>query len=157
MKIRKGLETDLQQLYELDQLCFPPMIAYPFHYFQQLFDLNAAIFVLEDDSSWLIEKSKIIQGFIIGYEYDYDEINITTLDIHPSIRRQGWGKKLLETLEDASREEYEYCSLQVDVSNAAAIELYKQCNYAIQRMIKNYYGAGKHAYEMFKLLNPENE
>ena len=57
---------------------------------------------------------------------------ITEVAVHPSARRQGIGAKLLDAIDAvAHQKEIETLYLHVDVSNEAAIALYKKCGYRL--------------------------
>ncbi len=69
-----------------------------------------------------------------------EEAHITLLGIHPDYRRQGLGQLLLFTLlEDAIARQLEWATLEVNVNNAAAIELYQKFGFQVAGKRKGYY------------------
>ena len=69
-----------------------------------------------------------------------DEAHITLLGIHPDYRRQGLGQLLLFTLlEDAIARKLEWATLEVNVNNTAAIELYQKFGFQVAGKRKGYY------------------
>jgi [ribosomal protein S18]-alanine N-acetyltransferase len=69
-----------------------------------------------------------------------DEAHITLLLIHPDYRRQGLGQMLLiELLSSAWRRELKWATLEVRVSNQAAIALYQQFGFETAGRRKRYY------------------
>jgi [ribosomal protein S18]-alanine N-acetyltransferase len=144
MKIRHAWQNDLQEIVEIELLCFPAETAFPPGMFSYLIR-HACTIVASSDEGW-------IEGFIIGYASGKTGF-IYTLDVHPNQRRKGTGKKLLEALE---RELYSCgarkCRLEAAVENPAALELYCKAGYKEAALIENYYGRGKNAVRMIKEL-----
>jgi [ribosomal protein S18]-alanine N-acetyltransferase len=69
-----------------------------------------------------------------------DEAHITLLGIHPDFRRQGLGELLLfRLLEDAIARQLEWATLEVNVNNFAAINLYKKYSFQAVGTRKGYY------------------
>ena len=69
-----------------------------------------------------------------------DEAHITLLGIHPDYRRQGLGQLLLFTLlEDAIARQLEWATLEVNVNNVPAIELYQKFGFQVAGKRKGYY------------------
>jgi N-terminal acetyltransferase B complex catalytic subunit len=80
--------------------------------------------------------------------------HISAISVSPEFRRLGVGKLLLDKFEKVS-EEAHFCwfaDLFVRVSNAVAIEMYKQRGYEIYRTIRGYYSGTEDAYDMRKPL-----
>jgi len=146
MKIRPAWQKDLQEIVEIELLCFPAETAFPPGMFRYLIRHACTIVASSDEDEGGIE------GFIIGYASGKTGF-IYTLDVHPSQRRKGIGKKLLEALE---RELYACGArkfrLEAAVENPAALELYRKAGYKEAALIENYYGRGKNAIRMIKEL-----
>jgi ribosomal-protein-alanine N-acetyltransferase len=69
-----------------------------------------------------------------------DEAHITLLLVHPDYRRQGLGQMLLiELMSSAWRRELKWATLEVRVSNQAAIALYQQFGFETAGQRKRYY------------------
>ena len=83
-----------------------------------------------------------------------DYIDIINIAIHNDFKRMGIASELLNSVEEFARNiEVEKISLEVNVNNEAAINLYKKFGYKEVRLIKNYYDRLKEdAYLMQKEL-----
>jgi ribosomal-protein-alanine N-acetyltransferase len=69
-----------------------------------------------------------------------DEAHITLLAIAPEYRRQGLGELLLLTLlKDAIARKLEWATLEVNVNNFGAINLYKKYGFQVAGTRKGYY------------------
>ena len=90
-------------------------------------------------------NSKEINNCMIGIGCLWsivEEAHITLLGIHPARRRQGLGQLLLVTLlEDAIARNLERATLEVNVNNISAINLYKKFGFEIAGTRQGYYQA----------------
>ncbi|PSB06712.1 ribosomal-protein-alanine N-acetyltransferase, partial [filamentous cyanobacterium CCP2] len=69
-----------------------------------------------------------------------DEAHITLLGVHPEYRHQGLGQFMLYALlQAAHKRELKWATLEVRVSNQAAIDLYKKFNFQEVGIRKRYY------------------
>ena len=69
-----------------------------------------------------------------------DEGQITNVAVHPDARRQGLGKAVVEALiEEAHTRGLEQISLEVRVSNQAAITLYEHTGFGVAGRRKSFY------------------
>ena len=76
-----------------------------------------------------------------------------TLDVRQTHRRKGYATQLLNHAEDIlSRYGVETYDLQVDTSNRAAINFYKQRGFRTVRTLRHYYANGNDAFLMMKEL-----
>jgi ribosomal protein S18 acetylase RimI-like enzyme len=92
-------------------------------------------------------------GFIIGYPSGRTGI-IYTLDVHPSCRRQGIGRALIQSIEEKLRSSgARTCRLEAASANPAALCLYKGEGYKEGELIRDYYGNGCHAVRCWKDLD----
>ncbi len=118
--IRPMTLDDLPQVLDIDRLSFP--IPWPERSYR--FELS------ENPSSTLLvatrhEAGQTYLAGYIGYWLIVDEAHISTLAVHPRFRRQGIGSGLLEAaLERAALKGADFATLEVRVSNQAAIDLY---------------------------------
>lgn len=90
-----------------------------------------------------IFKVAIDQGNVVGYGGVWlviDEAHILTLTVRESYRRQGLGRALISNLLKEAHERGMVCAtLEVRVSNKAAIALYQSLGFVIEAVRKRYY------------------
>lgn len=83
----------------------------------------------------LINKDNRLVGSIIG-AYDGRTLSVHRLAVHPRIQRKGYGKKLLNALEDlAKKHKIRKISLQVHFANKQVIEFYKKQGYVQDKVV----------------------
>ena len=76
----------------------------------------------------------------VGAMLALDEGQITNVAVHPDFRRRGLGAKLLEELDEVARARgLVQISLEVRVSNEAAIALYERSGYAVAGTRRGFY------------------
>lgn len=136
IRIRPATREDLDALYELDQRCFRPGIAYSrveLRYF--LFHLRSVSIVAEDGETiagFAIVEFKLQQGRHIGH--------IVTIDVAPEQRRHGIGRLLMKAMLLACREaNAESLRLEVAGDNDAALAFYKSLGFAETGRIPGFY------------------
>jgi len=84
------------------------------------------------------EKNEIL-GYI-GTWHIVDEAHITTIAVHPDVRRQHIADALIvKSLEDCYNEFIKYITLEVRVSNIPAIKLYEKYGFKSLGTRKGYY------------------
>lgn len=117
---------------ELESLCFSePWSAHALELL--LSDTQAVGFVCEQDGTVAAYGGMLITPF---------DGQITNVAVHPNARRQGLGTAiLLSLLEEAARRNLESVSLEVRVSNTAAIALYERFGFAVAGKRKDFYRA----------------
>jgi len=80
---------------------------------------------------------------------------VLSVAVHPSRRRKGIGRKLMEAAERVARERGATVSrLEVGTTNAPAIALYRELGYRSEGLLPGYYSWGEDAYSMRKPLKP---
>lgn len=106
----------LSAVAELERLCF-----------SEPWSENALAFLLGDSALGLIALND--EGIALAYGgmlIAPDEGQITNIAVHPSVRRQGAGRAVLdELIRQASARGLSQISLEVRASNRAAIALYE--------------------------------
>jgi [ribosomal protein S18]-alanine N-acetyltransferase len=144
--LRKVLPEDFEALYRLDGICFEEGIAYSRAELSRFLSVPSAEGVVAEDAGE-------IAGFAIGYLARGRIAHVVTLDVHPRRRRRGLGSALLDDLLGRfSKAGAREARLEVSVENPGAIAFYVKLGYLRGRVIRDYYGAGRHAYEMSKPL-----
>ncbi len=138
--IRHYRAADFDRLWQIDQGCFPPGIAYS--------QMELTGFIIRRNAITLVaefappdDAGEKIAGFAIAQPYR-KRGRILTLDIVPQARRFGLGSKLL--LDCERRLRAHGCSeiyLETAVNNEPAIKLYQRMGYEILRTLPAYYQA----------------
>lgn len=86
----------------------------------------------------VVKKDNIVVAFIAG-RMDSTNYHILTFGVDVSYRRQGLGKKLIDSAIDGSNSKYTTMSLLVHVENQVAIDFYKKQGFEISEHLENYY------------------
>ena len=161
MKVRAAATEDFETLWQIDQNCFPPGIAYSreeLHWYMQLpraFALvgedkkKVAGFVLASIAS-VNSKKRGSGGTLATIE---SVGHIITIDVLAKWRREGIGSKLLSQAEDKLREGgCRTVLLETGVDNESAIRFYKKHGYSVMRTLPRYYLDSLDAFLMGKKL-----
>src|SRR5689334_4936084 len=126
-ELREYLPSDFDRLWELDQACFSPEIAYSRAELEYYLRAPHAICLLALESEATL-------GFILGHSNGRQRNvgRIVTLDVAAQARRSGIGSILIETLEARFRQAgCRSTLLEVAVNNHAALRFYKRHGYAV--------------------------
>lgn len=138
--------TDFDQLWELDQRCFPGEIAY---------SREELAYYLRDKTAVCIiarERERIL-GFIVGHRDRRGFGHIITLDVDPAAQRSGLGSTLMQAAEDRLlRAGCQAIFLEVAVNNLPALAFYKKHGYSVLKSLKRYYPGGLDGLLMRKQL-----
>ena len=140
--IRPVTFKDIEALYALDQVCFPPGIAYSRGELRRFLGIATAQGVLAD-------RDGTLAGFAVGYLTRSRTAHVVTLDVGPGERRRGLGRALLEELlERLARAGAVEARLEVSTENTGAIAFYETLAFRVRRTLPGYYGPGRDALEM---------
>ena len=150
--IRDYRAADFDRLWQIDQVCFPPGIAYS--------QMELTGFILRRNAITLVgefqnaEPQDRIVGFVVAHPVRRKYGRILTLDILPQARRSGLATQLMNACEDRLRalgcgEVY----LETAVDNEPALRLYRKLGYEVLRTLPDYYSShGLDAFQMGKRL-----
>lgn len=131
--IRRMTLADLEAVIEIDRKSF----SMPWSERTYRNELTA------NPAAYLYVAENAAQGQILGYIgfwFIVDEAHISTLAVKPAYRRRGIGRWLLQmALEEAAHLGAEIASLEVRVSNLAAIELYRKYGFLTRERRAGYY------------------
>lgn len=145
MRIRTAELEDLPAIVEIEGLCFPEETAFPPGMFAYLIRYSVVLVASEPNET--------VVGFIIGYASGRAGA-IYTLDVHPNYRRRGIGSRLIVALEEELRTQgAESIRLEAAIENPDALELYRRSGYKERELVRDYYGRGKNAVRMWKVLS----
>ena len=148
------LETDLDRLYALDQSCFAPGIAYTRAELAGFLAHPSAFCVLLEGARSPTE----LHGFAIGRTLrsrGKPVLHIITIDVAPSVRRQGAGTQLMGWLAaKAHALQLRALRLEVAVNNADALRFYERQGFVEVGRIEGYYLGSIDALILEKRLEP---
>lgn len=163
--IRQFEKRDFETLWQIDQDCFDPQLAYSrpelAFYMRRpsAFTLVAERNVngtpsgAKDPNSSEAGVERKILGFIVA-EKRRQTGHIITIDVISEARRIGVGSALLDAAENRLREEGAAAvELETAVNNESAIRFYKQKGYFVEKTVRGYYSNHLDALVMSKALN----
>jgi len=145
--VRDFRPADFLTLWQLDQSCFPPGIAYSQH--------ELTIYIRRKTSFTLVaesggpngqlassEPNSRIIGFLVA-ERAKTAGHIITIDVRADARGRSVGSALLNAAEQRLRSSgCEKIRLETAVDNLAALSFYKKHGYSVARAIPGYYSNG---------------
>jgi [ribosomal protein S18]-alanine N-acetyltransferase len=156
ISIRPFQKADFDTLWQMDQICFDPQLAYS--------RLELAFYMRRPGSFTLVAESdktegdknggsqRQILGFIVA-EARRKTGHIITIDVVPEARRTGVGSALLQAAENQLLLAGALTvALETAVNNGAAIRFYKQKGYFVEKTVPGYYSNQLDALVMRKEL-----
>lgn len=150
--IRDYRAADFERLWRIDQLCFPPGIAYSQMELTGFIHRRNAITLVGEVQT--PEPTDRIAGFVVAHPIRKKYGRILTLDVLAQARRSGLATQLMNVVEERLRslgctEIY----LETAVDNDPAIRLYRKLGYEVLRTLPEYYSShGLDAFQMGKRL-----
>jgi ribosomal-protein-alanine N-acetyltransferase len=146
MVLRPYNPQDLQTLYEIDQACFLPGIAYEF-------DELRAFIEHRRSQTWVAEEAGEMVGFLIAHREPRRILHIVTIDVREAWRRRGVGSVLMDAAEAwAGEQSIRLIGLETAENNAVAQRFYAARGYQKVEEIDGYYADGTAAWLMVKEL-----
>jgi ribosomal-protein-alanine N-acetyltransferase len=154
--VRLARITDVDQIVKINRLTLPEN--YPYYFFvEHLKEYGGAFYVAD------------IDGEVVGYimpriEWGFSNVkqiptlvkkgHVVSIAVLEKFRKMGIGTALLQNSIKAMKEVYEAeeVYLEVRVSNAPAISLYKKLGFSEVKVLKHYYADGEDAYLMARPL-----
>jgi len=152
-RVRAYRASDLDALFELDQVCFASGVAYS--------RAEIAGYLRRHDTrAWVVETTADsggkIAGFVIASCDRRRQGHIITLDVAPAWRRRALGGTLMETAENwVRRKGGTALFLETAEDNLIAQAFYLRRGFTRLRRIEDYYGKGEAAWLMGKRLDEE--
>lgn len=127
--IRYALVKDIKEINELGELLH--------NNFSRLFNIKD---ILKDKFSKILvyENDNKVLGFIIATCL-YETVDILSLVVDPSYRRQKIATSLIDFLFSEVKDTVEVVTLEVAVNNEKAIKLYEKFGFEVVNTRKNYY------------------
>ena len=150
LAIRPYRPVDLDTLYQIDQACYPPGIAYSKRTLRLFLRVPGAICLVAESGAEIV-------GFIIA-EQEERTGHIITLDVLEPYRRHRMGTALLEAAESqlASRG-VQTVELETATDNAPAIAFWQKHGYRTRGILERYYLGRVDALSMEKSLHAAQE
>ncbi|MGA8366785.1 MAG: GNAT family N-acetyltransferase [Candidatus Acidiferrales bacterium] len=143
--LRPHNPEDFETLYEIDQLCYPPSIAYSRREMRIYLRAPGAACVIAELAGQPIGFCLTAHEDAWGY--------IITIDVLESHRRAGVGGMLLRDAEQRlAAQGVKEIALETGADNAPAIAFWKKHGYRICSVRKGYYPGALDAYSMRKPL-----
>lgn len=140
MKIRSFIPQDLKRVHEIELMSFDQ--SYGVNMFKKLHDMGTGFLVAEEN------------GYVVGYilfwiKHEY-EGHIISLAVDKNYRKQKIGSKLLsKAITILNTCDLDKIVLEVNENNTAAINLYKNFNFKVDRVVPGYYNNNQGAIIMY--------
>jgi [ribosomal protein S18]-alanine N-acetyltransferase len=144
--IRDFRPDEFEALWQMDQECFPPGIAYSRPELKTYMRHRGAFTLVAEDA-----RQPGLQGFLVAHGGETG--HVVTIDVISGARRLGVGSLLLQAAEARMRAAGgRGVSLETAVDNLAALSFYKRHGYSVLRTWPRYYANGVDALVLTKPL-----
>jgi ribosomal-protein-alanine N-acetyltransferase len=151
VRLRDYQPSDFERLWEIDQLCYEPLIAYSRRSMRAYLNAPGADCVVAEIG---VGANAKIAGFCITTRRG-DEAYIVTIDVLPEFRKQRVGSALLAKAENQlAARGVRQVTLDTAVDNVAAISFWQKHGYRKIGLRKDYYPNGVDAFAMTKPIAP---
>ena len=158
--LRAYRPEDFQTLWEIDQSCFTPEIAYSQFELRFYIRRPQSFTVVAEEIAALQPESQSpgsdissILGFLVGDITLRGRGHIITIDVRERGRRHGVGSALLHAAEAEFQEKNcPAVRLETAVNNLGALHFYKRHGYNVVRTVPRYYSDGLDALLLEKAL-----
>jgi [ribosomal protein S18]-alanine N-acetyltransferase len=149
--LRDFRPEDFTTLWEIDQRCFAPGIAYSQRELSSYIRRRGSFTIVAEEAE-NSDRKNMIAGFIVA-EGNGKVGHIISIDVLPASRRSGLGSKLLLTAEERLRSfQCRTIVLETAVDNAIALAFYKRQGYSVLKVYPRYYSNGVDAFVLGKNL-----
>jgi len=148
--LRDYSPPDLEELYAIDQACYPRGIAYSRRMLRWYLNQRGALCIVAEAKA---KTDPAVLGFIIAHARG-EEGYIVTIDVLAAYRRSGVGTALLqETERQLMVMSVRYVELQTATNNEAGVAFWRRHGYRSSGVARGYYLGRIDAYEMLKELD----
>jgi len=151
MKIREATSRDLPGIVQIERLAFDnpwSLDAFERELSLPFSRLIVAIQASTQTAARAAPEDTSLIGFLCRWMVA-DECHILNVAVHPQMRQQGIGKRLMQhALAEARTKKVQVITLEVRRSNLAARSLYRKLEFQERRLRRNYYGQGEDAIVM---------
>ena len=141
LHLRDSLPADLEQLVNIDRLCFPEGIAYAKEDFHYLSKKNGSYTVVAEYDQRIVAFAIIVT--------ETTKMHLVTLDVLPSLQGKGIGSLLMnQILNRACLDKIQRVDLEVAEDNPKAISFYRAQGFHTVKRLRKYYPNNKDALVM---------
>lgn len=152
-RLRDFKREDFKALWEIDQQCFAPGIAYSQRELSSYIQRRGAFTIIAEPADTGINGRSSVAGFIVA-EASRKVGHIISIDVLPANRRFGLGSQLLAAAENRLRSlDCRTTVLETAVDNLPALAFYKRHQYTVLRIYPRYYSNGVDAFVLGKRLD----
>ncbi len=145
LTLRTYTPEDFETLYEIDQACYEPAIAYSKREFRNYLRFPGAECVIAEENGKLAGFCLTAHQQARGY--------IITIDVLEKFRRRGVGTALLAEVERRlAAHGVEEIGLETATDNDSGIAFWQRHGYRTRGVWKGYYPGGRDAFSMTKVL-----
>jgi ribosomal-protein-alanine N-acetyltransferase len=155
MKIRDATTRDLPGILEIERLAFDNPWSLDAFERELLLPFSRMIVAIQPSTRTAVRTAPQFaseDASLIGFLCRWivaDECHILNVAVHPQMRQQGIGKRLMQhALAEARTKNIQVITLEVRRSNLAARGLYRKLEFQERRLRRNYYGQGEDAIVM---------
>ena len=136
-------ELELKEMAELEKICFPPPTNYDLRTLRIFASLNGAGLLRRRE---IVDDAPKLVAFML---FDCLTGELITVDVHPDFRRLGLGRKLMtEALKKLGELGHSKVTSQVAITNESSLAMHKALGFDVGRVLKNYYGPGRDAFNL---------
>ncbi len=141
--IRRGRTGDVDDLIEIEELCFQ----------ERRFKRENILWILHNPYAvTFVECEDRMRGAVMIL-MDKDTCRVLSIAVHPDFRLRGIGRALMAATEEhANSHEARLIKLEVSTKNRGAIEFYRKLGYETAGLMPHYYTWGDDAYAMWKKI-----
>jgi ribosomal-protein-alanine N-acetyltransferase len=156
IRIREFQQADFDILWQIDQACFDPQLAYSRAELELYMRRPGAFTLVAEAASSDASGSGAasIRGFIVA-EARRRIGHIITIDVVPEARRDRIGSTLLDAAENRLLQAgATLVNLETPINNLAAIRFYRKKGYFVEKTVTGYYSGRLDALVMTKKFVP---
>ena len=147
LTLRTFTTEDFETLYEIDQACYEPAIAYSRREFRNYLRFPGADCVIA-------EENGEVAGFCLT-SHQHARGYIITIDVVEKSRRRGVGTALLAEAERRlAAHGVKEIGLETATDNESAIAFWQRHGYRTRGVWNGYYPGGRDAFSMTKMIAP---
>jgi len=153
-KLRKFAPDDLQSVMQINRVCLPEN--YTEYFFMDLYERFSETFIVAEENGKIagyimcrieVGLSNNVLGGLIRKGH------VVSIAVLPEYRRRGVAQALVNSaMEGMGYYKAKLCYLEVRVTNAVGIALYKKLGFEASKTREGYYSDGESAYMMTKKL-----